>query len=460
MKKNFNCLTLFLILISPLSFAQDPQGPVSVDRAVELAVENNLELQSQAIDLGIKKRGADTVWNQFIPTVSASATLSKLNVDPIPLGPGPAASPWNLNTNLSAQLALSPALFPGITQTRIDYQNGLVNYEGARAQLEVEVRKAFNTLLALRQDLALTEDQLENARQRYLETQLNYDAGLSSELTLLSSRVTWENLKPSLLDKTNAYNASLLSFKNQLGFTSELDLVLEGEISIPENLTLPSLESLLSGLENRYDIQGLSGELAGLENTLLVQQMALLPNVILAANWDPGMNNPLETNWFDDIDNTWSQRSGNMSLTLSWAIDPFLPGSQTQVALSNLQDNLSQLQTTYQSAYKGAELQVRTLYATVQKSLESLKALGFNLDLAQRAFTLSEEAYRAGSQSLLEVQDAELQLRGARLQLIFEELSLVNGIIDLEFALGLEPGQLLSVKENLPSGTEDGENND
>jgi outer membrane protein TolC len=314
--------------------------------------------------------------------------------------------------------------------------------------------------LALRQDLALTEDQLENARQRYLETQLNYDAGLSSELTLLSSRVTWENLKPSLLDKTNAYNASLLSFKNQLGFTSELDLVLEGEISIPENLTLPSLESLLSGLENRYDIQGLSGELAGLENTLLVQQMALLPNVILAANWDPGMNNPLETNWFDDIDNTWSQRSGNMSLTLSWAIDPFLPGSQTQVALSNLQDNLSQLQTTYQSAYKGAELQVRTLYATVQKSLESLKALGFNLDLAQRAFTLSEEAYRAGSQSLLEVQDAELQLRGARLQLIFEELSLVNGIIDLEFALGLEPGQLLSVKENLPSGTEDGENND
>jgi outer membrane protein TolC len=161
---------------------------------------------------------------------------------------------------------------------------------------------------------------------------------------------------------------------------------------------------------------------------LLVQQMALLPNVILAANWDPGMNNPLETNWFDDIDNTWSQRSGNMSLTLSWAIDPFLPGSQTQVALSNLQDNLSQLQTTYQSAYKGAELQVRTLYATVQKSLESLKALGFNLDLAQRAFTLSEEAYRAGSQSLLEVQDAELQLRGARLQLILKNYPWSTGL--------------------------------
>jgi outer membrane protein TolC len=194
MKKIF---PVFLIICG-LAFSQEPTGPVTREQAVELAIQNNLELQSQAIDLEIRKRGAETVWNQFIPTVSASATVSKLNVDPEPIAPGfPAASPWNLNTNLSAQLALSPALFPGITQTRIDFQNGQISYEGARAQLEIEVRKAFNTLLALQQDLALTEDQLENARQRYLETQLNFNAGLSPELTLLSSRVTWENLKPS-----------------------------------------------------------------------------------------------------------------------------------------------------------------------------------------------------------------------------------------------------------------------
>jgi outer membrane protein TolC len=258
------------------------------------------------------------------------------------------------------------------------------------------------------------------------------------------------------LDKRNSFNASLLSFKNQLGFTSDVDLVLDGEISLPENISLPPLEELLERLVNRYDIQGLTGELASLDNTIFVQQMALLPNVILAANWDPGMNDPWETDWFEDIDNTWSQRGGNMSLTLSWALDPFIPGSQTQVTLANLQDNYQQLETSYQSAYKGAELQVRTLYSTVQKSLESRRALGFNLELAQRAYALSEEAYRAGSQSLLEVQDAELQLRGARLQLIFEELSLANGIIDLEFALGLSSGELLTGF----GSSNDGDNND
>jgi outer membrane protein TolC len=452
---------IILLLIATTSLtAQEPSGAVTLEQAVSLAIENNLELKSQAIDLEIRKRGAETVWNVFIPTVSASATLSRSNEEPTAIPPFPAPSPWNLSTNLSAQLAISPALFPGITQTRIDYQNGQISYEGARAQLEVEVRKAFNTLLALRQDLNLTEDQLENARQRYLETQQNYQAGLSPELTLLSSRVTWENLKPSLLDKANSYNASLLSFKNQLGFTSEADLILDGEISLPENLNLPPLEELLGGLENRFDIRGLSGEISSLDNTILVQQMALLPNVVLAANWDPGINDPFETDWFEDVEGNWSQRSGNMSLTLSWALDPYLPGSQTQVSLANLADNLAQLETSYQSAFKGAELQVRTLYATVQKSLESRRALGFNLNLAQRAFALSEEAYRAGSQSLLEVQEAELQLRGARLQLIFEELSLVNGIIDLEFALGLPFGALLAENGPYSQENEDGENNE
>jgi outer membrane protein TolC len=326
---------IILLLIATTSLtAQEPSGAVTLEQAVSLAIENNLELKSQAIDLEIRKRGAETVWNVFIPTVSASATLSRSNEEPTAIPPFPAPSPWNLSTNLSAQLAISPALFPGITQTRIDYQNGQISYEGARAQLEVEVRKAFNTLLALRQDLNLTEDQLENARQRYLETQQNYQAGLSPELTLLSSRVTWENLKPSLLDKANSYNASLLSFKNQLGFTSEADLILDGEISLPENLNLPPLEELLGGLENRFDIRGLSGEISSLDNTILVQQMALLPNVVLAANWDPGINDPFETDWFEDVEGNWSQRSGNMSLTLSWALDPYLPGSQTQVSLS------------------------------------------------------------------------------------------------------------------------------
>src|SRR6056297_3863768 len=54
---------------------------LTAERAVEIAMNNNLQLKSSLIDTRIKERKADYAWNRFIPSVQASGTLGRMNAD-------------------------------------------------------------------------------------------------------------------------------------------------------------------------------------------------------------------------------------------------------------------------------------------------------------------------------------------------------------------------------------------
>ena len=50
---------------------------LTVEDAVQYALENSKSLKSSAIDLEIAKRAADNSWNVLLPSLSASATASR-----------------------------------------------------------------------------------------------------------------------------------------------------------------------------------------------------------------------------------------------------------------------------------------------------------------------------------------------------------------------------------------------
>ena len=52
---------------------------LTVDQAVDYANQNSKTLKSSAIDLEMKKRANDYKWNQLLPSVNVSATMSRSN---------------------------------------------------------------------------------------------------------------------------------------------------------------------------------------------------------------------------------------------------------------------------------------------------------------------------------------------------------------------------------------------
>ncbi|MDR3148096.1 MAG: TolC family protein, partial [Treponema sp.] len=87
-------------------------------------------------------------------------------------------------------------------------------------------------------------------------------------------------------------------------------------------------------------------------------------------------------------------------------------------------------------------LEIYNTILTLAQVQSTMEAQAETVRLAEQSYRLTEEAYRAGLQDFFQVQNAELELHKARLEIIRQQNSYRNGLIDLEYAVGLRFGTL------------------
>ncbi len=443
MKKLLSVLVISFVLISIISAETTV---LDIEKSVELALENNLGLKSSRIDLQMKRRSSNLSWNRFIPTVQASSTLMRWNLekdDPMAalsaIIPGytPTIIPqWGLSAGLDFSLNLSYALFKEMEGTKLDYEAGLISYETALKQLERDVRKNFYNILVFEENLWLMEQNIEAANSRFEQAKINFKNGLVPELSVLSAQVGYANLKPALTEMKLGYQTMLNGFKILLGIDLSEEIILEGDIVInPVNLDTEKLTNYFLG--GRLDIKSMNKSVQSLENTKAALKLqTMTPMLIFGLNFDPAFqNDPLENNWFKNIGDNWSQQSGMFRMTLSMSLDSFLPWSKTQIGIRDMEDGITQLKLGISQTKIAAEMEIKTLVMQLNKSVEQLETLILNISLAHEAYRLSQEAYDAGSKELLEVKDAERDLNTAKLEVLKEKYNYITGLLDLEYAL-------------------------
>ena len=332
-----------------------------------------------------------------------------------------------------------------VRQATLDYEAGLIGLETAKRRLERDVRKAFFRLLLLRENIENMEQTIAAAEDRYAQARSNYDNGLVPEYTMLSAQVAMENLKPPLEDMVIGYRTALLAFKQLIGVERDRDIELRGSVEM-QPLSF-ELEELFAGsIDRRGDIRSLKKGIENLENLREMSRSELYPSLTLFFSLDPTfMGDPFRDKWFEDTDENWTQRGGMFSVSVSVPLDPLLPSSQSRGRIADQEEMIRQTQIRLAQARQGAELEIESLLLGLRKSLKSIDNLRLNVDLAQRAYNLAEEAYSAGGKELLEVQNAELELRKARLEVLQEQYNYTVGLLDLEYAINTplnEAGEL------------------
>ncbi len=416
-----------------LAAAALPAERVTVDRAVELAVANNLGLASERVGLEARKLVRDTAWNRFIPNVTAGTSLLRRNEGTDWLAPG--APRWAFGVSLSATLPLSIALRDGIEATVIDYQAGRLSLETAEKQISRDVRKGFYSLLLIQKNIELMQQSIDNADKRYAQAKANYQAGLVPEYDMLSAEVALKNLRPPLEDLRNSYEAALGGFRLTLGVDRKAPIELDGSIEIAPS-TFDATNLIDTRVAHRLDIQSLDLALVGLRNgrqAAFYQQMT--PTLALSFLVDPTYNRDPFSG--DLSGGEWQQRQGSFVISLTMPLDPLAPHSVTRVGLAKVDSQIRQTELAREQALRGAALEIETLVRSLDKDRTSVETLEGNVDLADRAFRLAQEAYNAGGRSLLEVQNAELELNTARVEVLKAKYGYITGLLDLEYAVNM-----------------------
>lgn len=436
-------------------FSQSDEGKVvsenvmnlTVDQAVDYANQNSKTLKSSAIDLEMKRRANGVKWNQLLPAVNVTGTVSRSNkkVDTSAammegiagmLGrPAPAPAEitesdhWMVVGNVGISWNFSFALIDGMRLIKKQYEAGQITWDQTVRQNELQIRKLFYGLLLQQESLNLHKKSLENARLRAEQARVNYRNGLIPELTLLQAQVAYENQRPTIMKNEQALNQQLDLFGFMLGVPTGTKIALEGEIN-PSFVDLNPDELISLYAQNHPDILALQKNLEILNLNLSVQNMqAYAPALQLSWGFQPVVSD-ISSNWVDTyMDN------GAFSATLAWNLTNLLPFSTNRQSARDTKDNIRKLELSLETLIEKTELDIRTKVDALAQSQAAIEASAGNIQLAQRSYDMTLVAYRNGTVELLDVRDAENQLNQAKLGLVNEKFNYLSGLLDLEYTL-------------------------
>jgi outer membrane protein TolC len=420
---------------------EPPARRLSPDEAVELAVKNNLTLESARVDTGIKRRGSQMSWNQFIPEATVSGGMSRDNkrAEASILSPDPPQ--WHMSGSFNLSLGINAAMFENMRRLKLEYQAGLIGFEKAKLQLERDVRILYYQLLLQRENISILHDSLATAQRQVEMSQANYRAGLVPELTLLQARVSMENLKPAIDEAENTLRASTAQFAVDLGLPYDTRFEF---IDAPERIDFVSLdvkELIAKAAAERPDIQELRQQMLVLDSTRRAKILSTYtPN--LSIGWNTGATfteDPWEDSWSNS--NNWTH-SGQLTLGLSFKLDSLIPFSINAQGVKDLTDQRRIAAINLARTVQGTEVEIYNTVLSLEKTQVTLDAQKLTEDLAERTYRLTEEAYRAGLREFLEVQNAELELRKARQGVQTQNFNYLTDLIKLEYAIGVPFGTL------------------
>jgi outer membrane protein TolC len=458
---------VFQVLNLNTLFAQETDGKMrlSPDEAVDLAIRNNLTLEIQRAGTDTKKRASDYVWNKFLPAVSLSAGPSLNSQNSKATGdfqtPGQteqtqATSSAGFQGQVQAQLAINFALFEGIKSLKLDYQTGLLSLEQAKSQLERDVRKSYYSIMLLEEQWKLLNESLNNAEQQRQSMESQYKAGRQPELSYLQARVNVETMKPSVDEAANGLRLAKSSFAMTLGLPLDTDFELALPVDGTRYIPLDTKDLVRQARDNNPDILVRKHQL----RTLLSQRKAqvyqkMTPN--LSLGWTGGLSSNgsktgVETNLSDSI--TMNQdvlsTSSAFTLMLSWTATSLLPFSVDAQAIKDLDNNIKTLSIQIALAEQSTELELNNKVYSLEQIRANIDARRAAVELAERSYNETMRAYNSGLQSLLQVQDAEEKLRTARMNLYQQESGYLQGLIELEYSIGLPFGTLMTQSEDSP----------
>lgn len=406
------------------------------DSAVNLALNQNYELKSSLIDLQKAEDQNNNSWNVMLPDFSVNGSVNNTN--------GVFDSSVDNNLTLTASLASSVTLNKYdryyMDYDELTYESQSILYSIDEATLKTDVKKAFYYLIAHKQSLELTEMNLELAKKRWQQMQTSYDNGLASELDVLEAQSTYENLKPDYSTANTAYKTELMEFKSLLGLDLNQEIELEGDLNV-EVMDLND-DSLVSAfLSNRLDVESA-------EKSIEVEQTLL--DIEKASNISPSLNLSFDYSAYNSdssiFTTDWTD-SASITATISIPLNSYIKGSEEDIAISDAERSVEQSKLNYQNIVEEAAKEIKTLVLEIQGYQENMEISESAIEISQKTYDATEEAYNLGTTELLNLEDAQNTLFSAKQDLLTNQYNYLSALLDLESALNASKDQIKSVIE-------------
>jgi outer membrane protein TolC len=397
---------------------------VTLSEALSLARENAPALEQRLSQLEVSKYGELTAWGQFLPDLSLSYQYNNSSsgrLDP--------TGQTITTTSYSAQLGAQIDLFRGFRRFS-DLRGAKRGVEASSARLrETEyltresVKISWYNALANRELVRVEADRVARQEDQlgFVEQQL--ELGRATRSDVLRSQVDLNNARVALLNAENGARTAQYALAEAVGVTEPLAPVEGAQLEV-EPVGAGREELLARALSASPSLTAIRAQAAADEAAVASAKSAYLPTLSARGGWA----------WAKE---EFPPRNRSWSVALFGSL-PLFDGFNRERALYQARATLDQTRT----AERAEELALRK---ELDQALGTIDAATASIDLAEQTVELSaedlrvtQERYRLGLATILDLQSAQIALRAAEVDLIRRRFDYQIGLARLEAILGAD----------------------
>ena len=314
------------------------------------------------------------------------------------------------STGFSAAMPLvNVQLWKAIQITGMDVELAVEKAKGSRQDLIDQVQQSFYGVLLAKELYSVYKENYDNAKDNYNNVKAKYDAGLASKFEFLSAEVSMQNAEPNVFDAQNGIILANWKLKAVLGIDLDQNIECTG--------TLSDYEGTVAGVAAYENV---SVENNSTVKQLNIQEQMLQKNYEMQlAKYYPTLAAQFSYNWIAMSENfkfseyKWTPYStGAVALSI-----PIFAGGQKQNQLRQTRIQQEQLALQKEDAIRQLEVSVMQVLNSLETSLKQYEAAQKTIEGAQAGYEIAKRRYDVGSGTLLELQDAQLGLLQARLNI-------------------------------------------
>lgn len=411
------------------------KGKLSIEDSLKLTLANNKVLQRILQEKEVARGQRLKSYSAILPNVALSADyrrLDEVTSFDIDTPTGKSKVQFGDVDNYTVGLTVTQPIFAGgsiparINAARLFSLLTDENVREAIQELVYTAQYAYHDVLLSQHLVQISSDAVRSAKAHLDSVKQKQQGGIASEFDILRAEVELSNFQAEFIQNKNAIDIAKANLIKVMGVSQDSDFVLSDELEyIPLNVTME--QAVEAAYRNRPDLYSREFD---------IKYQKELLKIIHSQYW-PAFN--------AYYTNTWSKPDPHSMMQIEWgrawqagvmASLPIFDGFAREGDIIAQKARLKQAQVDLIDAEETALFEITKAQLSIQNAKEYVQSQRLNLTRAQEGLRLAGVGYKEGTNTQVEMIDAQAALTTARVNYYQAIYSHIIAKLYLQKAMG------------------------
>jgi outer membrane protein TolC len=398
---------------------------------VEYALSHQPAIRQSQLDEEITDHAISGKMAEWFPQLSFNAYFQHNPQLPVSIVQGNIAKVSLANAS-NGQLSLTQTIFDRdvllASSTAADERNR-ARQTTVRNTITVviAVSKAYYAALVTQRQIGILDEDIVRLERSLKDAFTQYQGGIVDKTDYKRATISLNNARAERRQAQELLKTRYASLKEQMGYPSHADLVLESDSTqLEQDAFIDTMQTV--SVESRVEYQLLQTQKRLQEDNLHYARWSFLPSLTAFGNYNLNYQS-------SELSHLYQRNYPNSNVGLQLSFPIFQSGKrlqeikQAQLELERVKYDVIALRSSVNTEYTQA-------LANYRSNLNNYHVLQENLDLARDVYQTIQLQYKAGVKTYLELIAAETDLRSAQDNHIDALYQVLSSKLDVQKALG------------------------